>query len=66
MIRASIYVASITALAAVLAIIATGITAQWQREHRTTQLVKVANLPWLFPPNFPGTAHPRWWASLRT
>jgi hypothetical protein len=21
----------------------------WQREHRTTQLVKVANLPWLFP-----------------
>jgi hypothetical protein len=43
MIRASIYIASITALAAVLAIIATGITMQWQREHRATQLVKLAN-----------------------
>jgi hypothetical protein len=37
MIRASIYIASITALAAVLAIVATGITMQWQREHRTRQ-----------------------------
>ena len=43
MIRASIHIASITALAAVLAIIATGITMQWQREHRATQLVKLAN-----------------------
>jgi hypothetical protein len=43
MIRASIYIASITALAAVLATIATGITMQWQREHRATQLVKLAN-----------------------
>ena len=43
MMRASIYIASITALAAVLAIIATGITVQWQREHRATQLVKLAN-----------------------
>jgi hypothetical protein len=48
MIRASIYIASITALAAVLAVIATGITTQWQREHRPTQLVRVANLPSLF------------------
>jgi hypothetical protein len=47
--RASIYIASTIALAAVLAIIATGITTQWQQEHRTTQLVKIANLPWLFP-----------------
>jgi hypothetical protein len=44
MIRTSLYIASITALAAVLAIIATGITAQWQREHRPTQLVRLANL----------------------
>ena len=43
MIRASIYIASITALAAVLAIVATGITMQWQREHRATQFVKLAN-----------------------
>ncbi len=45
MIRASICIVSITALAAVLAIIATGVTAQWQRAHRTTQLVRAANLP---------------------
>ncbi len=45
MIRVSICIVSITALAAVLAIIATGITAQWQRAHRTTQLVRAANLP---------------------
>ncbi len=45
MIRASVYIASITALAAVLAIIATGITTHWQREHRATQLVQLANLP---------------------
>jgi len=44
MIRTSLYIASITALAAVLAIIATGITTQWQREHRATQLVRLANL----------------------
>src|SRR4029077_12050094 len=43
MIRASIYIASITALAAGLAIIGAGITMQWQREHRATQLVKLAN-----------------------
>jgi len=49
MIRASIYIASTIALAAVLAIIATGITTQWQQEHRTIQLVKIANLPRLFP-----------------
>jgi hypothetical protein len=42
MTRASIYIASITSLAAVLAIIATGITMQWQWEHRATQLVKLA------------------------
>ncbi len=44
MIRASIYIASITALAAVLAIIATAITTQWQQGHRPPQLVKLANL----------------------
>jgi hypothetical protein len=50
MIRASIYIASITALAAALAIIAAGITSQWQREHQPTRLVKLATtLPWLFP-----------------
>jgi hypothetical protein len=43
MIRASVFIASITALAAVLAIIATGITTQWQREHRATQVVKAAS-----------------------
>jgi hypothetical protein len=37
MIRASVYIASITALATVLAIVATAITTQWQREHRATQ-----------------------------
>ena len=45
MIRASIYIASITALAAVLAVVATAITTQWQLEHRTTQIVKLAGLP---------------------
>jgi hypothetical protein len=44
MIRASAYIASITALAAALAIIATGITTQWLREHRATQLVQLADL----------------------
>jgi hypothetical protein len=44
MIRAAIYIASITALAAVLAIIATGITAQWLREHSTAQIVELADL----------------------
>jgi hypothetical protein len=43
MIRASAYIAS-TALAAALAIIATGITTQWLREHRATQLVQLADL----------------------
>jgi hypothetical protein len=33
MIRASVYIASIPALAAVLAIVATAITTQWQREQ---------------------------------
>jgi len=47
MIRATIYTTSIIALAAALAIIAAGITTQWQRDHPT--IVKVANLPWLFP-----------------
>ena len=43
--RAAIYVASITAVAAVLAFIATMVTAQWELEHRTTQIVKMATLP---------------------
>ena len=51
MIRASVYITSITALAAVLAIIATGITVQWRREHRATHLVQLANLPLLFHSN---------------
>jgi|KBSSwiStaDraftv2_1062776.scaffolds.fasta_scaffold1699351_1 hypothetical protein len=44
MIRSSMWFGSITGLAALLAIIATGITTQWQREHHPTQLVRSANL----------------------
>jgi hypothetical protein len=45
MIRASVYIASIPALAAVLAIVATAITMQWQQEHRATPVVQLASLP---------------------
>jgi len=45
MIRASIYTASIMTLAAVLAIVATAITTQWQRDHRATVVVQFASLP---------------------
>jgi hypothetical protein len=45
MIRASIYAASITTLAAVLAIVATAITMHGQREHRASAVVQLANLP---------------------
>ena len=38
MIRASIWTTWTIALAAVLAVIATGISTQWQREHGTSQL----------------------------
>jgi hypothetical protein len=38
MIRASIWTSWTIALAAVLAVIATGISTQWQREHGTSQL----------------------------
>jgi len=38
MMRASIYISSITALAAVLAIIATGVAIQWEREHPATSI----------------------------
>jgi hypothetical protein len=38
MIRASIWTTWTIALAAVLAVIATGISTQWQREHGTGQL----------------------------
>jgi hypothetical protein len=45
LIRASVYVASIPALAAVLAIVATTIAAQWLLEHRATQVFQLACLP---------------------
>jgi NADH:ubiquinone oxidoreductase subunit K len=38
MVRASIFVICVIGLAAVLAVIATGISAGWQREHQTSQL----------------------------
>ena len=44
MIRALIYAASITTLAAVLAIVATAITTQWQRQHRATAVAQLASL----------------------
>jgi hypothetical protein len=36
-IRASIGIVCVLGLAAVLAVIATAITSQWQRDHRTSQ-----------------------------
>jgi len=36
--RASMFVICVIGLAAVLAVIATGISAGWQREHQTSQL----------------------------
>jgi hypothetical protein len=46
MVRASMYISSIALLAAVLAVIATAITMQWQQEHRAraTQLAQAGNL----------------------
>ena len=44
MTQAWTYIVSITALAAVLAIIANGITIQWEQD-RAMQLIKAANLP---------------------
>jgi hypothetical protein len=44
MIRALIYATSITTLAAVLAIVATAITTQWQRQHRATAVAQLASL----------------------
>jgi hypothetical protein len=41
----SIYIVSITAVAAILAPIATGVTIKWQRQRRTTVLVKTAKFP---------------------
>jgi hypothetical protein len=41
MARASICIICVTGLAAVLAVIATGISTGWQREHRTSQLREV-------------------------
>ena len=38
MVRASIFVICVIGLAAVLAVIATDISAGWQREHQTSQL----------------------------
>jgi hypothetical protein len=44
MIRALIYTTSITTLAAILAIVATAITTQWQRQHRATAVAQLASL----------------------
>ena len=41
MARASICIICVIGLAAVLAVIATGISTSWQREHRTSQLREV-------------------------
>ena len=43
MIRALIHMACITALAAVLAVIATSISTEWQRERQSGHLVMVAD-----------------------
>ena len=45
MIRACIYIVSITALATVLAVIATGITMQWEQHRAMHLVVKAASLP---------------------
>jgi hypothetical protein len=45
MMRAWTYIVSITALAAVLALVATGITMRWEQRRAINLVVKAASLP---------------------